>query len=369
MKRLLLLGGGHAHLHVLKSLAEKPLPGVAVTLMSPYPRQVYSGMLPGWVSGHYAIEDCVVPLAPLCRAAGVTFVEAAVTRIDFSTCVAHSSRQGEAPFDVLSIDTGPTANVSVIPGAAEHATSVRPLESFIDAYPRIAAEVAARAHAGKDSRIVFVGGGAAGVELSLSMHHALRALRATFALVSAENTLPGRVGPRLHRLMRERRFRVLTHARAKKISEGEVTLENGEVIAADFVIVSLGASAATWPTESGLRTDKDGFISVNDHLQSTSHHNVFAVGDAASMVNFTRPKSGVYAVRAGPPLAENLRRYLGGEELIAHVPQKRSLYLVSTGDRYAVGSWGALSWEGRSVWRWKDWIDRGFVKKYLPAKA
>lgn len=241
---------------------------------------------------------------------------------------------------------------------------MRPLESFIDAYPRIAADVAARANSGKDSRIVFVGGGAAGVELSLSMHHALHALRATFTLVSAENTLPGNVGPRLHRLMRERGFCVLTDVRAKEIREGQVTLENGEVIAADFVIVSLGASAAAWPAESGLHTDEAGFITVNDYLQSTSHHAVFAVGDAATMVNFTRPKSGVYAVRAGPPLIENLRRYLVGEDLIAHVPQKRSLYLVSTGDRYAVGSWGALSWEGRWVWRWKDWIDGGFVGKY-----
>ena len=107
---------------------------------------------------------------------------------------------------------------------------------------------------------------------------------------------------------------------------------------------------------------------VNDYLQSVSHENVFAAGDCATMVNFTRPKSGVYAVRAGPPIARNLRHYLNSEPLAAYAPHAHSLYLVSTGDRYAIASWGSLALEGRWVWRWKDRIDRGFVAKYaLPA--
>lgn len=365
MKRLLLLGGGHAHLQVLKSLGETPLPDVKVTLVSPHARQVYSGMLPGWVAGHYNIEQCVVPLAPLCAAAHVNFIETAATHIDLARRAVQGANGAEMAFDVLSVDTGPEANTTAIPGAGEHATAVRPLESFIHAYSRISADVVARAAAGKQTQIVFVGAGAAGVELALSMQYALRTLRSTFTLVSAANTLPGSVGPRLLRIMRERGFQLYPAKAAALIEAGQVTLQDGTVIPADHVVVSTGAVAATWPAISGLKTDPGGFILVNDHLQSISHPEVFAAGDCATMVNYTRPKSGVYAVRAGPPLAENLRRCLLGQDLVAHIPQERSLYLISTGDRYAIGSWGSVTWEGRWVWRWKDWIDRSFVKKYL----
>ncbi len=365
MKRLLLLGGGHAHLQVLKSLGETPLSDVEVTLISPYARQVYSGMLPGWVAGHYSIDQCAVPLAPLCAAAHANFIETAATQIDFTRRVVRGANGAEVAFDVLSVDTGPEANTSLVRGATEHATPVRPLESFIEAYSRISADVAARSAAGQHTQIVFVGAGAAGVELALAMQHAFRDRATTFALISAANTLPGSVGPRLLRIMRARGFQLFTDTAAEYIEAGSVALHGGNVVPADHIIISTGAVAAGWPAVSGLKTDQGGFILVNDHLQSISHPEVFAAGDCATMVNYARPKSGVYAVRAGPPLAENLRRYLLGERLLPHVPQERSLYLISTGDKYAIGSWGNIAWEGKWVWWWKDWIDRGFAGKYL----
>jgi len=364
MKKLLLLGGGHAHVHVLKSFAEAPLADVEVTLISPYARQVYSGMLPGWVAGHYTIGQCVIPLAPLCRAAKANFFETAGSFIDFPLGVVRCVDGTEIAFDVLSIDTGPMANTAVIPGAGGHAVSVRPIESFIKAFAMIERDVAVRHRTGKPTDMVFVGAGSAGIELALSMQQAFRDRNVTFTLVSAANTLPGSVGPRLGRILSQRGFRLLSGKTADRIERGSVHLQSGEVIHADHVIVSTGASAAEWPRISGLRTDEAGFILVNEYLQSLSHPGVFAAGDCATMLGHARPKSGVYAVRAGPPLAENLRRCLAGEALRTYVPQERSLYLISTGDRYAIGSWGNFAWEGKWVWRWKDRIDRGFMGKY-----
>ena len=146
-----------------------------------------------------------------------------------------------------------------------------------------------------------------------------------------------------------------------------------------------GTAAAAWPRAAGLKTDERGFILTNDYLQSVSHSNVFAAGDCATMVNHPRPKSGVYAVRAGPPLAANLRRALDSEipgptrvpsavpslapslvsSLVPYKPQHNSLYLISLGNKSAIGSWNGLSWEGDWVWRWKNRIDRRFIAKYV----
>jgi selenide,water dikinase len=253
------------------------------------------------------------------------------------------------------------ADLSHLPGALEHALAVRPIEQFIEGWDRARSRLMAK----EGGRIVMVGAGAAGVELALSMQRALEtgAAKLDFTIVSAADTLPGSVGKRLFRILRERRIHVLGNTMAQRIEAGKVIHPHG-TLEADLIIVSTGAAPAEWPRASGIKTDERGFILVNDKMQSLSHAEIFAAGDCASMSGFPRPKSGVYAVRAGPPLEQNLRRALAGEPLQTYLPQVRSLYLISTGDRYAVGSWGGLSWEGAWAWRWKDRIDRQFVARY-----
>jgi pyridine nucleotide-disulfide oxidoreductase family protein len=359
-KRLLLLGAGHAHVHVLKTLGESPLEDVDITLVTPYTRQVYSGMLPGWIAGHYQIDECVIPIAPLAQRAGVTLHITAAEAIDVARNVATCTNGEEIGFDVVSIDTGPVANLSMIPGATEHAIALRPIESFIEAMTSLKERIASSP---ARMRIAFVGAGAGGIEVALALQHAF-ADRVAVTLISAANTLPGTVGPRLARIMQARGVRVLAGVAAARIESDGVYLANGEAVKADAIIAATGASAARWPRESALACDAAGFILINQYLQSASHPHVFAAGDCATMQNVSRPKSGVYAVRAGPPLAENLRRYLSGESLTRYTPQARSLYLISTGNKHAIGSWGNFTWAGDWVWRWKDRIDRGFMGKY-----
>jgi pyridine nucleotide-disulfide oxidoreductase family protein len=359
VKKLLLLGGGHAHVHVLKSLIDAPLRDVEITLVSPYARQVYSGMLPGWVAGHYTINDCVIPLPPLVKKARAMFQQTAADGIDLQRNIVHCVDGSEIPFDVLSIDAGPVANLDMTPGAKDNAIAIRPIESFIESIAEIQREVEAR----RNTHIVFIGAGAGGVELALAMRHTFGS-RAEITLISAENTLPGKVGERLARHLQARGVKLIPNEAAARVAPHAVLLDSARVINADIIIVATGTAAAIWPRDAGLATDTRGFIAVNDFLQSTSHANVFAAGDCATMINFARPKSGVYAVRAGPPLATNLRRFIRGESLKSYAPQKRSLYLVSTGDKYAIASWGNLAIEGEWVWRWKDKIDRGFMTKY-----
>jgi selenide,water dikinase len=358
MKRLVLLGGGHAHLHCLASFAQSPIEGAGITLISPFPRQVYSGMVPGWVAGHYRIDECVIPLAPLAERAHVAFRQSRAMTIDLAGKTVICEDGGELPFDVLSADTGTVFDPNSLPGSAQHALSLRPLEDFIAKWPRTAEKLEAL----PAPHLAMVGGGAAGIETLLAMQFAHPRWR--FTLISGANTLPGSVGPRLARILRSRGVELRTGTSATRISADAVQLNAGETLKADAVVIATGATGGFPVLAPGLKREEAGFIVVNEHLQSLSHPFVFAAGDCASMPAHPRPRSGVYAVRAGPPLTENLRRAVGGMVLIPHIPQRRSLYLISTGDRHAVASWGNWSWQGKWVWRWKDRIDRAFVQKY-----
>ena len=111
-----------------------------------------------------------------------------------------------------------------------------------------------------------------------------------------------------------------------------------------------------WLAGTGLDLDPSGFISVSASLQSTSHPNIFAAGDVATITSDPRPKAGVYAVRAGPVLAQNIRRFVAGKQPRPWRPQKRALAIIGTSDGRAIGIRGAHADRGivKSVWSIPD---------------
>lgn len=131
MKRLVLLGGGHAHVHVLRSLALEPLTGAEVVLVTPFLRQMYSGMVPGLVAGHYTAGQCAIPLAPLARAAGVRLIEGAAVGLDAAARRVPLVGGEAIDYDLLSLDTGAVMDRDRLPGAREHGLFVRPIEHFV----------------------------------------------------------------------------------------------------------------------------------------------------------------------------------------------------------------------------------------------
>jgi len=370
VKRLVLAGGGHAHLHVLKAMAARRWPGVEVVLVTPYARQIYSGMVPGWMAGHYALDQCAAPLQPLARAAGVRLVLDEITGVDTAGRRVLTACSGAIAYDVLSLDVGAPMDCSYLAATGAALLPIRPLEDFVAGW----ADQIDRFRQRGAACVVVVGGGAGGVELALAARYRLASelggKSASVSLVTGPGLLPGH-GPRVVAQVRQalRRHEVVEVAGYAAGSPEGVLLDNGATLAADCVIAATGVRPHAWLADSGLALDGGGFIAVANGQQSVSHAEVFAAGDAATRIDAPHAKSGVYAVRAGPVLAANLERALAGIAPLPYRPQKRTLYLLATGPQEAIMSWSGLTASGRWVWRWKDWIDRRFMSRYHVAPS
>jgi pyridine nucleotide-disulfide oxidoreductase family protein len=358
MKRVLLLGAGHAQLAVLADLARQRLPGSEALLVTPQAQLLYSGMVPGLIAGRYAPGDCVIDVAALARTAGVPLRLGRAVALDAQArevTLADGERIG---YDVLSLNTGPVQDRERIPGARERALFVRPIESFVDLWQRTRALAEERPLA-----VVVVGNGAAGVELVLAARAALGP-RHSYALVCDGELLPDYPGPlreRAHAALRRMKVPLLpgrcTAVEARHVIVGSMR------VACDVPILATGGDAPAWLAGSGLALDDAGFVRVGATLQSASHPAVFAAGDLIARDDMPHPRSGVYAVRAGAVLAANLRAFVGGGTLAPYRPQPRSLNLLALGDGRALAAWGGWTAQGWIMGWWKDHLDRSFVRR------
>ncbi|PLW84329.1 selenide, water dikinase SelD [Kineobactrum sediminis] len=364
---LVLVGGGHAHALALRMLAMKPVSGLRVTLVSPASHTPYSGMLPGLVAGHYTFTDSHIDLVRLCQWAGVRFIRAEITGLDLAR--RELTLPGRAPlgYDVLSLDIGSQPELDSVPGAREHATPVKPVAALWQRWQNL--ELALKEQPpGQPLQLAVVGGGAGGVELALAMAHRLRDAPVALALFCAgPDILPGynRCSRRAARRALDEAGIVLhCYSRVQRVEATTLEFDDGASAPFDTLFWCTGAAAATWIADSGLATDKQGFVAVHDTLQATSDDSVFAVGDIATQLAHPRPKAGVYAVRQAPVLAHNLRNILLGRPLRTHRPQREFLSLLSLGRRRAIADRGPFSVTGDWVWRWKDRIDRKFMDQF-----
>ena len=368
MKRLVLIGGGHAHVEVLRVLAEQPDPARDVTLVTPYPWLTYSGMVPGLFAGHYELDDCTIDLQSLASRAEASLVLSTASLVDPRANEVVLANGEVVPYDVLSLNVGSVARVGGVRGAERHARLLRPLERAVKAWN----DILFRAREGHMATVTVVGAGAAGVELALAMNHRFR--RDLFEaaphvrLIGDSETIVPELSPgaraRLRARMRRAQVEAQLGSAVTEVGEDFIRLQNGLQFATDAVVWAGGATAPEWLRDSGFATDERGFVLTNDLLQSPSHPNVFGAGDCVNELGHPLPKAGVFAVRAGPVLAANLVAALERRPLHPHIPSRRYLALVSAGGHDAVASWNGISWSGGWVWRWKDRIDRRFIARY-----
>ncbi len=374
LRDIVLVGGGHSHVGVLKSFAMAPIAGVRLTLICTDMHTPYSGMLPGYVAGHYSYDDVHIDLSRLAVYANARVYRAQVNGLDLANKKVLCIGRPAVPYDFLSINIGSTPQLAQVPGATHFAVPVKPIQQFNERWLALLEQ--AKAHEGPMS-IAVVGAGAGGVELTLAMQHRLKneltllgknpAQLQFHLLTNSATILPThnrRVQNQFAQVLKNRGVQVHLNAAVTEVAQGKVKTSAQQWLAADAVMWVTRAGGAAWLTGTGLALDGDGFIQVNDSLQSITDPTVFAAGDIATMVNRPLEKAGVFAVRQAKPLTANLRNAVSGQPLIEYRPQRSWLALISTGDQYAVGSRGAIGFWGQWVWRWKDRIDRRFMEKF-----
>ena len=256
-----------------------------------------------------------------------------------------------------------------MPGAADNALIVRPIEVFATLWPQVVEQAQERALS-----VAVIGAGAAGLELLFAAEQCLRtrgAAGARFTLITGgvepAASYPAGLQARVLRRLKRLNITVLRDT-CVGLAPGVVKLGIGSELACDVPLLAIGAHAPAWLQGSGLALSESGHVLVNEFQQSTSHPEVFAAGDVCARTDRPHPRNGVYAVRAGPPLAANLLAAHEDQPLKPHHPPANTLNLLSCGAGHAIASYGPLHAEGGWAWRWKDRIDRAFMARYtLPA--
>jgi pyridine nucleotide-disulfide oxidoreductase family protein len=366
--RLVFIGGGHSHAITLKRWGIQPLAGVEVTLISDVTHTPYSGMLPAYVAGFYDFSATHIDLVALAAFAGARFCLDKAIYIDLEKSQVILENHSPIAFDYLAIDIGSTPTTAGIESAREYTIPAKPVPIFLQGWREILEKD--RNH---PLTLAIIGGGAGGVELALNMQSRLERVRGsrqgfTLHLVHRGQTLlPNhnhRVSQRLENLLEQRKIQLHRSEKVIEVQPHRLVCASGFYLDVDDKILVTSASAPVWIRASGFATDREGFILVGNTLQSLSHPQVFATGDIAAIEGFPRPKAGVFAVRQGLPLFENLQAILQGKPLQNYFPQQRYLSLIGTGDRRAIASWGSLAWESSLLWKWKDRIDREFMKQF-----
>ena len=369
-RKIVLIGGGHAHVHVLAAFGIWREPNIHVTVVARDRLTPYSGMLPGVMAGHYTPDEAHIDLARLAAASGATLIEAEACGLDREARLVKLRDGRLIPYDFASIDVGITPDLQTIDGAAKHAIAVKPIGGFLAKFDTLRAQAA---QPGGPRRMAIVGGGAAGIELILSLRERLirdvAGAPFSFVLATSGDLLPThnlRVRKAMRRILGEKAISLREHFHVARIGDEFIESREGERLSVDCVFISTPAKSPEWLASTGLDVNAGGFLSVCPTLQCTNDSRVFAAGDCANMVDTPREKAGVYAVRAGPPLARNLRRVALGQMPAAWRPQTAHLSLISTGDRFAVASRGWFKAEGAWLWTLKSWIDRRWMAQYRP---
>ena len=362
VKHMLLVGGGHAHVAVLRDWITHGLPCERASLLTPHRHLRYSGMVPGWIAGQYGRDEGRVDVAALAQRAGVQLLLGPCTGIDPAASWVKTGGGQVLEYDMVSFDTGGIGRSAELLGNEvsknRRFLDIRPIDRFVE---RLRDYDNAR-------RIAVIGGGAGGVELAFALinRRSSRARPEVTLITGSDGLLPAMSANVRRKAQQELSEQgIVVVADDAKIENGALMISSGALRQMDLMVAALGSGAPDWPGAGGLAVDPAGFVAVDQHQRSISHPNVFAAGDVASRQDCLVEHSGVHAVMAGPVLAKNLRRAASGlKPRSVYRPRRAHLYLLSTGNGSAILSYGPLAAKGRWAGKLKHSIDNRWISQY-----
>lgn len=373
-KHIVLLGVGHTNAYVVRQWGMNPIPDADLTCLSDSAIATYSGMLPAVLAGQVPPESMEIDLVKLCSMVGARLITSDVTGFDLEHQLIHFSDRPSIPFDVLSVGIGSVPSVSGVRVAGSSLLKIKPMQTFLqrlNASVLSAAETKPHADNARPLRILIAGSGLAGIEIAFCLPGFLREHGCpSFALqivTRSDDILQGVIPAMRKRVLNELQNRdvdVKVSCTIVGVSDDGVLLNNGLALEADLVIWATGASPPAILSKLGLPLDDRGFLATHNTLRSTSLRPIFAVGDAGTIIDDKTSKAGVYAVRQGPILWDNIKATLSGTRDTKYTPQRSFLKLINTGDGSAIGEWKGFSFAGRWVKALKDRIDGRFMKMY-----
>jgi NADH dehydrogenase FAD-containing subunit len=364
-KHLVLAGGGHAHLTVLLNLTHYIQRGHGVTVIMPSSYQYYSGMGPGMLSGIYRPQEVRFNIRKMVQDRGGAFLEDKVARINPGDRILALQSGQEVPYDVVSFNTG--SEVSLQPYLSNPRENIWPVKPVINLLQGRQAII--RMMKEREVKLVVVGGGAAGVEMTANLWRLVQDQKgkAEITLIGGRKVL-GKLPEKVHDLVLKsfsrRRIEVVEGSHLKEVGENEIRLTDGKSVPFDFTFLALGVKPTSLFVESGLPAGEDGGLLVNSRLQSVSHPQIFGGGDCISLAGNPLAKVGVYAVRQNPILYHNLLAALEGGELLTFVPQRDYMLIFNMGNGRGILWKKNFVWEGRLAFLLKDYIDRKFMQKF-----
>jgi selenide,water dikinase len=362
-----LVGAGNAHLVFVKRFGMTPIPGVAVTLVSEAATIPYSAMVPGHLAGDYSWDDITIDLVRLCQASKVRFVPQRVEQLDPHGRQVIFTGRPPLHYDVLSLGLGSLPAIPADLVAAATSFAMRPLAAMTQRLDALERELR---QTPRPFRFVIVGGGASGCELALAIHQRLGkhpGFRLT--LLHGDPRLvaqfPNATACVFERAFHQRGIEVRVSARVLGGQQDALRLESGAVVPFDAVLWATQGAAPGLIRASGLVVDAGGFLKVLLTLQSAGDPAVFGTGDCVAFDAYpTLPRNGVYAVRQGAVLFDNVNAFLTGQGLRPFEPQRVCLCLMNTADGQAILNYGPFTWKSRWARRLKDRIDRAWVMKH-----
>ncbi|WP_461204840.1 NAD(P)/FAD-dependent oxidoreductase [Clostridium sp. DL1XJH146] len=363
LKEILLIGGGHVHVHVIKELKEYIKKGYNITLISDGRFQYYSGMAASYLENIYELEEIVFDLQEICRGYSVKFIQKEVEKIDSINKKVWLNDGTFENYSILSINMGSTIAFKDMANKYENVVTVKPLSNLSSIKAAIE-----KLHS--EEKIVILGGGAAGVEIACALRVNLNQLHKNIdiTIVDGNNSILKGFNDKAKKIATKRilelGIKTELNSRVKDIQKNNIVLDNGQTVQYNLLIIASGAKASNVFMNSDFSCDKKGYPWIESTLQTKTDNHIFAVGDCASFQEYTHVKKiGVYAIKEAPILEENIKRILGSKTLVEYLPQNKYLLIVSLGDKKALLIYDKVSFYGRIPWAIKNYIDKSFMKK------